>query len=114
LAIALEGVMERVAAMVVVAAMTAVALDAGVVVAAQFFSAFCVLWIWARQMASRYIRQGAALKMFHRQIAEALGVREQQVKAMAKSAGGSAIKCRSGTAADCAERTGFQLRTERY
>jgi hypothetical protein len=67
LAIALEGVMERVAAMVVVvAAMTAraaVALDAAVVVAAQFFSAFCVLWIWARQMASRYIRQGVALKM---------------------------------------------------
>jgi hypothetical protein len=47
LAIALEGVMERVAE--VVAAMTAgaaVALDAAAVVA-QFFSAFCVLWIWA-------------------------------------------------------------------
>jgi hypothetical protein len=44
LAIAVQGVMERVAA---VAAMTAVALDAAVVVAARFFSAFCVLWIWA-------------------------------------------------------------------
>jgi len=43
-AIALQGVMERVAE--VVAAMTAGALDAAVVVA-QFFSAFCVLWIWA-------------------------------------------------------------------
>ena len=41
--------MERVAE-VVAAAMTSgavVALDAAVVVAAQFFSAFCVLWIWA-------------------------------------------------------------------
>ena len=58
--------MERVAEEeVVVAAMTAGRRwrwDAAVVVA-QFFSAFCVLWIWARQMASRYIRQGAALKM---------------------------------------------------
>jgi hypothetical protein len=45
LAIALEGVMERVAE-VAAAVMTAGALDAAVVVA-QFFLAFCVLWIWA-------------------------------------------------------------------
>jgi hypothetical protein len=50
LAIALKGAMERVAGVVVVAAMTAGRRwrwDAAVVMLAQFFSAFCVLWIWA-------------------------------------------------------------------